>query len=964
MERFVLLFAILVSVVTGCSRDDTPTTQTTNPPDRWDGPLPWADLDIPEPYEPGESPKPILTLAEAIEANEIEEVRRIIAQKSPPNQQFLNKMSASLFDTLPRHERTAVYKLPPKTPLSEMRSEILVMLLQAGADPTAANRRGTPLLHRVASGSNLPLAGTLLYYGADPNARDDKGRTTLHCCANQVAMTRYLLRHGAEPNPVDKEGMTPLFSARSPDAVCLQVELGADVNAKSHTGDTALHHATRYHDNMTTVEALLDADADVNAANAKGDTPLHCAFERRKAPNIIKALLEAGADVQALNDNAETPLHLAARLGTSDKVQLLLDAVVKTDAETVEDAQLAEVIHSAIPDAAPEEPRMLREAGAENNVTLESTLPLRHRFDETPLPHHAARSGFPESLQSLLDSGAKVDAENPEDGKTALYYAARAGHAETVRFLLDAGAGVDAGDTEHPREPAIRRAHAHGPIPREGGRGEKPLQAAACHGHTEVVRLLLKAGADVDLQDDMGETALFAAAKEGHRDAVTALLDAGADTAIADTDGVSALHVAAGRGSAEIVQALIRAGADIEAIDNSKATPLCAAASYGKAECVRLLLEADANTETNACTPLHRAATQGHAEVCRLLLAHGAEVKKGKSGAGTHDHHCIVDAANHGMELMQVFLDHGVQLGEKTRNACACNLLSHAAETGSAEQCQAVIDQFAKDCPPPVFSEAVYHAANSRVLAVLIEAGADINYSLIHNSYKRPTALHDSLTGEYVMHDDCGDLAYKRLHMVDPLVQAGADVNVKDFTGDTPLHQTLKINTSKINGGTERLKSIIHILADAGADMNALNKDGETPLSVTVLDDRLDIAQCLLDAGADINAKNSSGETLLHGAASGQDFDLMRLLLESGADVNAVNAEGYTPLHATADQNDYYVARYLLQKGADANLLDNEGDTPLDCVDKNGITPKTAFQKLLQAYGGKRSRDLKREPHQ
>ena len=90
--------------------------------------------------------------------------------------------------------------------------------------------------------------------------------------------------------------------------------------------------------------------------------------------------------------------------------------------------------------------------------------------------------------------------------------AALHGYTETVRLLLDAGADLEA-----------RNVY-----------GFTPLLYAAGNGHTEAVRLLLDAGAAVDARDEGGRTPLRLSAYWGHTETTHLLLDAGATLAPAD----------------------------------------------------------------------------------------------------------------------------------------------------------------------------------------------------------------------------------------------------------------------------------------------------------------------------------------------------------------------------------------------------------------------------------------------
>ena len=75
-------------------------------------------------------------------------------------------------------------------------------------------------------------------------------------------------------------------------------------------------------------------------------------------------------------------------------------------------------------------------------------------------------------------------------------------------------------------------------------RGGTALTAAAIKGKEAMVRMLLQSGASVNLQDPHGNTALMEAAYHGHTTIVQALLDAKADASLQDNDGGTALMIA------------------------------------------------------------------------------------------------------------------------------------------------------------------------------------------------------------------------------------------------------------------------------------------------------------------------------------------------------------------------------------------------------------------------------------
>ncbi|HOX05217.1 MAG TPA: ankyrin repeat domain-containing protein [Planctomycetota bacterium] len=162
--------------------------------------------------------------------------------------------------------------------------QVVEIVLAAGADPNVRNSwDGTPLHYAARDGKDCAdVVGLLLDKGAEVNAKTDDGLTALHYAAmtHSVEVTKVLLARGAQPNTAvaskGREGMSPLHYAVNFVPV-----------RHSHTDvDYEPHHAE-------IVAALLDKGADINARTSKGETALDLA-RRHNLSKIEKLLLDRG----------------------------------------------------------------------------------------------------------------------------------------------------------------------------------------------------------------------------------------------------------------------------------------------------------------------------------------------------------------------------------------------------------------------------------------------------------------------------------------------------------------------------------------------------------------------------------------------------------------------------------------------------------------------------------------------
>jgi len=129
---------------------------------------------------------------------------------------------------------------------------------------------------------------------------------------------------------------------------------------------------------------------------------------------------------------------------------------------------------------------------------------------------------------------------------------------------------------------------------------------------------------------------------------------------------------------------------------------------------------------------------------------------------------------------------------------------------------------------------------------------------------------------------------------------------------------------------------IVHDLIAEGADVNVGNRHGLTPLRRAVQRNNLEILGLLLDAGADVNSADKDGYTALMEAADFMAADSLRTLLDRSANINAISRDGMTALvygvfvlcenHELPAPGD--VVSVLLGRGADLSMRYRGEDSP------------------------------------
>lgn len=195
-------------------------------------------------------------------------------------------------------------------------SIIITILIKFGANPNATMATGfgecTPVLGwAVATNPNPDVIAALIKGGADVRIAGILDRCELN--SNKESVLSILLAAGAT-NRGDPKRMSfvELCKYGTPDDVQQAIDTGADVSKRNQHGGTCLMDAI-YNSDPSVITLLARSGADVNAQTVKGQTALMIAAMEISNPEVISALLNAGADPNLQNHYGWTALKWAAQ---------------------------------------------------------------------------------------------------------------------------------------------------------------------------------------------------------------------------------------------------------------------------------------------------------------------------------------------------------------------------------------------------------------------------------------------------------------------------------------------------------------------------------------------------------------------------------------------------------------------------------------------------------------------------
>lgn len=198
------------------------------------------------------------------------------------------------------------------------------------------------------------------------------------------------------------------------------------------------------------------------------------------------------------------------------------------------------------------------------------------------------------------------------------------------------------------------------------------------------------------------------------------------------------------------------------------------------------------------------------------------------------------------------------------------------------------------------------------------------------------------------------------------LLLNGVSPNIQDRTGRTVFSRAASLNSEKDLESRLNAEKLFDLLIIRGADPDLGDHTGETPMHWAAKAGGHEMVCLLLQKGAQSDVQDKWGRTPLSRAAErGHNVVVERLLADGCADSNIRDKRGRTPLSWAAENSHLHIVETLVNHGADVEIRDNEGQIPLwwflnntgrsNPADRETVNDPVDFQRWCSILGPKGS---------
>lgn len=513
-----------------------------------------------------------------------------------------------------------------------------------------------------------------------------------------------------------------------------------------------------------------------------------------------------------------------------------------------------------------------------------------------------------ESIKILIKNGIDINAED-NYGKTVLSEAADKMDGMMIRFLLDNGSSVN---------------HIN-------SSGRTVLQDAALEENDKVFKILMAHEPDLSLTDHYGRTVLFDAVEGGNLEIIKEVVNNIDDINITDNNGQTVLFHSVLKDNDKITKYLISNEIDVNVLDKKRQNALFNAIVLGSQAISTIEALLEAGVKLNIKDHADKTLLD---EILKILAISKLDDIK------VEGKYRFVSADRNYLKLTGFLIDNGLAINrtdsegktvlykevERENYDTIDFLLASGADINAQDNEGRTV----------LFDAVLKGPSNMNMIDHLIENGVDID----HRDYSERTIIDDLCEAILITQSNKKPTLKRFLELKET---EDYFVLLKKMLLFKP-----KINQPKANGRTlifelvnENNLELIKLIVNAGADLNVEDYDGATPLSY-MIDNGLKITRqrekelflerlvFLLKFRVEINTVDKDGRTIFHKAVMADDIEVVEKLLSKKTNLDIRDKQGRTALHHTQWKGNYKIARLLISAGADINAADYAGFTILN----------------------------------
>jgi ankyrin repeat protein len=474
----------------------------------------------------------------------------------------------------------------------------------------------------------------------------------------------------------------------------------------------------------------------------------------------------------------------------------------------------------------------------------------------------AAEVGDSIRLESLFRESSEQMGSDFVDA--ALLLSSKNGHLSAVQFLVEtARASRDITDADGVTPLLWAQRHNHHDVEnyfksflrtefkRNGRRVisaavKSQFVQAANDGALDSIRILFqKHGCSIveAIDEHHAFNALHAACANGHLEIVRFLFTmAGANAEATNKDGCTPLHFACWHGQLEVVKYLVEtAGANVEAASNCGSTPLHYASHNNQLMAMKYLVGvAGVNVEVaakNGWKPLHMSCSRGHVSVVRYLVETARASTEATDNNGRTP---MTTASVKGRLNIVQFLVETANANIETMDNKGWTPLLEACAHGHLNVVQYLLPISSANTKPKNGRTPLHVASRNGCLSIVQHLLSTSTDSVDTGDPIGNTALHRAC--------QCG-----HLHLVQCLIEAGANVEVVNKHGNTAMHFASLLG---------HLELVVHLHSKARCNVHAANELGQTALHWASANGHLEVVRYLVEvAGVSVHTEDKTGHT-------------------------------------------------------------------------------------------------------